>query len=142
MKRISKTLQTLSAAALAALSFSVMAGETFTMNGRTVQLEPAGKTQGKAKNSADNSTKITVRDLASGQISVYVEGLIITLKEAGSLKSLLQDYPALSLQYAPGSYAYVQVPRDRLATTFDALSADSRVAAVHLRPVPVQIKPR
>ena len=142
MKSILKTLQTLSVAALAALSFSAMAGDTFTMNGRSVELEPAGKVQSKGKGSTAHQANVTVRDLTSGQISVYAEGLIITLKEADSLKSMLQDYPALSLQYAPGAFAYVQVPRDRLATTFDALSTDPRVAAVHLRPVPVKIKLR
>lgn len=142
MKSLFKTLQTLSLAALGALSFSAQAGDTFTLNGRSVQLEPAVQGQGKSKSGATRQGKVTVRDLTSGQISVYAEGLIITLKEPATLKAVLQDYPALTLQYAPGAYAYVQVPRDRLATTFDALGADPRIAAVHLRPVPVQVKPR
>lgn len=148
MKTIFKTLQALSLSTLAALSLGAVAGETFTMNGRVMQLEPAGKAPDKAKAStasdaaSASAAKVKVRDLASGQISVYAEGLIVTLKNAETLKSLLQDYPALTLQYAPGNYVYVKVARDQLATTFDALSADARVAAVHLRPVPVQIKPR
>lgn len=142
MKRLFKTLQTLSLAALAALSLNAMAGDTFTLNGRSVQLEPAAKGQEKANSNVPRYGKVTVRDLKSGQISVYADGLIVTLKEANSLKSVLQDYPALTLQYAPGAYAYVQVPRDQLAKTFDALGADPRIAAVHLRPIPVQVKPR
>lgn len=142
MKKLLITFQTLSIAAIAALSFSATAGNTFTMNGRVVQLEPVSKTLEKDTSGAANRAKVTVRDLTSGQISVYADGLIITLKDAGILKSVLHDYPALTLQYAPGVYAYVKVPRDRLATTFDALSADPRVAAVHFRPVPVPIKPR
>ena len=142
MKNLLITFQTLSIAAITALSFSATAGNTFTMNGRSVQLQPVSKSQEKDTSSAANRAKVTVRDLTSGQISVYADGLIITLKDAGILKSVMYDYPALTLQYAPGVYAYVQVPRDRLATTFDALSADPREAAVHLRPVPVPIKPR
>lgn len=142
MKNLLKTLQATSVAALTALSFNAMAGDTFTMNGRSFQLEPPSNVQDKARSGATPQGKVTVRDLTSGQISVYAEGLIITLKDAGNLKPVLHDYPALSLQYAPGAYAYVKVSRDRLATTFDALSADPRIAAVHLRPVPVQIRPR
>lgn len=142
MKSNFKTLQILSVAALATLGFSAVAGNSFTMNGRAVQLEPASKSQEKGVRSTATSAKVTVRDLTSGQISVYGEGLIITLKDADTLNPVLHDYPALTLQYAPGAYAYVKVPRDRLASTFDALSADPRIAAVHLRPLPVQIKPR
>lgn len=142
MKRISRIVQTLGVAALSAISLSTFAGDTFTMNGRAVQLEPASKVQEKGINSTASHAQVTVRDLKSGQINVYAEGLIITLKDSASLKAVLHDYPALTLQYAPGAYAYVQIPRDQLATTFDALGADLRVAAVHLRPVPVQIKPR
>lgn len=142
MKSNFKVFQTLSVSALAALSFNALAADSFTMNGRAVQLEPAGKSQEKSTTNAANHAKVKVRDLASGQISVYADGLIITLKDAGALKSLLQEYPALTLQYAPGRYAYVKVSRDQLAATFDALGADPRVIAVHLRPVPVQIKPR
>lgn len=142
MKSNFKTLQTLSVAALAALNFNAVAGNSFTMNGRTVQLEPAGKTLEKGANSEANTEKVTVRDLTSGQISIYADGLIITLKDAATLKTVLHDYPALTLQYAPGAYAYVKVSREQLAATFNALSADPRVAAVHLRPLPVKIKPR
>ena len=142
MKNLVKTLQITSVVALTALSFCAVAGDTFTMNGRTYQLEPARKLQDKTKSISTSQAKVTIRDLSSGQVSVYAEGLIITLKDVGSLKPMLRDYPALSLQYPPGAYAYVKVSSDRLATTFDALSADPRVAAVHLRPIPVQIKPR
>ena len=142
MKRNFKKFHTFSVAVLTTLSFSVMANNTFTLNGRAVQLEPVGKSQEKGARSAANRAQVTVRDLTSGQTSVYADGLIITLKDAGTLKSVLNDYPAVTLQYAPGAYAYVKVSREQLATTFDALAADTRVAAVHLRPVPVQIKPR
>ena len=139
-----KISQKISFCMLAAMSFSAMATDTFTLNGRAVQLESAAKGLPQSKSTAAGQTdaRVTVRDVASGKLSFYAEGLIITLKSTASLKPLLQDYPALILQYAPGTYAYVQVPREALAATVNALGADARVAAVHLRPVPVAIKPR
>ena len=139
-----KISQKMSSCLLAVLSFSAMATDTFTLSGRVVQLEPT-KTdlqQSKSALSRQVDARVVVRDLASGQTSVYADGLIVTLKRAEELNALLQDHPALKLHYAPGVYAFVGVPRSALAATVDALGADSRVTAVHLRPVPKQIKPR
>jgi len=133
-------LRKLCLTALLTLAANAMAANLFTMNGRTVELVPAGVATSKAATAT--TPLITVKDVASGQVSVYASGLIITLKEASTLKALLSDYPALQLQYAPGKYAYVQVANAALASSFDALSADPRVAAVHLRPVPMRINPR
>lgn len=134
-------LRKLCLTALLTLAANAMAGHLFTMNGRAVELVPAGAVASKAATAA-SAPLISVRDVASGQVKVYASGLIITLQEVGALKALLNDYPALSLQYAPGLYAYVQVSSAALASTFDALSVDPRVAAVHLRPVPIRVKPR
>ena len=142
MKSLLKKLQVISVAALGAFNLVAMAGDTIIMNGRSFQLEPMTKPQYRGKNSTASSINVTVRDLTSGQISVYADGLIITFKDALTLTSVLNDYPAVKMQYAPGAYAYVQVPRDQLAATFNALSADARVAAVHLRPLPTRIKRR
>ena len=119
-----------------------MAGDTFIMNGRSVQVEPSSKTSHRGKHGTVSQGNLTVRDLTSGQISVYADGLTLTLREGGTLKSILNDYPSITLQYAPGVYAYVKVPRDQLATLFNALNADPRVAAVHLRPMTVKTKLR
>ena len=129
---------------LATWGFSAMATDTFTLNGRAVQLEPVEKSaqQSKSTSARQAQARVTVRDLASGQTATYAEGLIITLKSVANLKALLQDYPALTLQFAPGNHAFVRLPRSALAVTVDALGADPRVAAVHLRPVPAQLKPR
>lgn len=139
-----KNIRQIAACLLAALSFSAMAADTFMLNGRSVQLEPArqGAQQSKSASVDKAQARVVVRDLVSGQTSVYADGLIITLKNAADLRALLQNNPALSLQYAPGVYAYVRVPRGALAAAVNALNADPRVAAVHLRPVPLQIKPR
>nr|WP_319564958.1 hypothetical protein [uncultured Rhodoferax sp.] len=134
-------LRKLCLTALLTLATNAMAGNLFTMNGRVVELVPSSTVASKATTAA-SAPLITVKDVASGQVKVYASGLIITLKEVGTLQALLRDYPAIQLQYAPGKYAYVQVSSAALASTFDALSADPRVEAVHLRPVPIRIKPR
>lgn len=141
MKKIVPLLRKLCLTALLTLGANTMAGNLFTMNGRTVALVPAGTGTTKTATSTGD-TLISVKDLTSGQVNVYASGLIITLKETNTLKALLSDYPSLSLQYAPGIYAYVQVSRAALAATYDALNADPRVVAVHLRPVPIRITPR
>ena len=139
-----KITQTILAGLLVTLNVSAMATDTFTLNGRAVELESVSKKlpQGKNTSPRQDDARVVVRDLASGQTSVYAEGLIVTLKSVDELKALLHDYPALTLEYAPGVHAFVGVQRSALAATVDALSADSRVAAVHLRPVPKQTKPR
>ncbi len=144
MPIILKISQKISLYLLVALSFSAMAADTFTLNGRTVQLEPLGKIaqQSKSASAVQAENRVMLRDLASGTTSVYADGLIVTLKSAADLNAVLQDYPALTLQYAPGVHAFVQVPRNALAVTVNALGADSRVESLHLRPVPKQIKPR
>jgi len=134
-------LRTLGLGILLTLASQAMAGNVFTMNGRSVELLPSTTATNKAT-PAGSAPLISVKDVESGQVKLYASGLIITLKESRTLKALLSDYPALSLQYAPGVYAYVQVSNAALASTFDALSADPRVAAVHLRPVPIRVHPR
>ncbi|MBP6718680.1 MAG: hypothetical protein KA173_07425 [Rhodoferax sp.] len=144
MQVVLKISQKISSCLLAVLSFSATATDTFTLNGRAVQLEPSKTNvqQSKSASARQADARVVVRDVASGQTSVYADGLIVTLKRVVDLNAVLQDHPALKLIYAPGVHAFVGVPRSALAATVDALGADPRVAAVHLRPVPKQIKLR
>ncbi|TXT39650.1 MAG: hypothetical protein FD135_2082 [Comamonadaceae bacterium] len=128
-------------AALLLLGGNTLAGQRFTLNGQVLEVLPSTGVSSKAA-SATGDSFISVKEMATGQVKLYASGLIITLKQASALKALLNDYPALHLEYAPGAVAYVQLPNSALAATFDALSADARVAAVHLRPMPVPVKPR
>lgn len=142
MRTHMQRLRTASAAGLLVLSLGALADNNFTLHGRSVQIVPSGDANGVAAGAPREPGKVFVRDLASGQVVVYASGLIVTLKNPRDLQAVLRDHPAISLQYAPGVYAYVQVANDALAATFTALSADPRVAAVHLRPLPARVKAR
>ena len=138
MQVVLKTSKKISVCLMAVLSCSAMATDTFTLNGRAVQLEPSKSTmqQSRSASARPADGRVVVRDVATGQTSVYANGLIVTLKKGDELTALLRDHPALTVEYAPGVHVFVGVARSALAATVNALGADPRVAAVHLRPVP------
>lgn len=142
MNKLFPTFLKIGALSLIVLSLNATAGNRFTMNGRSVQLVASGNATAKTKATSTDEGRITVLDVESGQVSVYTNGLIITLKDASTANAVVSDYPGLTLRYTTGRYAFARVSSATLATTFDALNSDPRVSAVHLRPLPVPAKPR